>query len=178
MLREIRANPKYLQKERLQIVRGQGDSATVIPPSPESIQELARGTLRLRQKPGADNALGLIKFMLPNTYNVYLHSTPAHGLFSRSRRAFSHGCIRVSDPLVLAAHVLSNAPGDWTFDAITAAMNGSDSVRVNLTKPIQVLILYATALATEDGNVMFFEDIYGHDRKLERLLALQPVTEN
>jgi murein L,D-transpeptidase YcbB/YkuD len=178
MLREIRANPNYLRKEHLEIVRGPGDSAAVVPPSPEAIQELAAGTLRLRQQPGADNALGLIKFMLPNTYNVYLHSTPAHRLFSQSRRAFSHGCIRVSDPVALAAHVLNNAPGSWTPESITAAMNGPGSVRVNLTKPIRVLILYATALATEDGAVMFFEDIYGHDRKLEKLLALSPVTGN
>ena len=172
MLPQIRRNPNYLEKEHLEIVRGPGDSATVIPPSAESIGELAAGRLRLRQQPGDDNALGLIKFMLPNTYNVYLHSTPAHRLFSQSRRAFSHGCIRVSDPVALASYVLNNAPGSWTPETITAAMNGPTSVRVNLTKPIQVLILYATALATEDGNVLFFEDIYGHDRKLEQLLAL------
>jgi murein L,D-transpeptidase YcbB/YkuD len=176
MLPQIRANPNYLSKEHLQIVRGPGDSATVVPPSSESIHELAAGALRLRQQPGEDNALGLIKFMLPNTYNVYLHSTPAHRLFSQSRRAFSHGCIRVSDPVALATYVLNNAPGSWTPESITAAMNGPGSVRVNLTKPIRVLVLYATALATEDGKVLFFEDIYGHDRKLEKLLALEPVT--
>ena len=175
MLPQIRRNLNYLQKEHLEIVRGPGDSATVIPPSPESIRELAAGRLRLRQQPGDDNALGLIKFMLPNTYNVYLHSTPAHRLFGQSRRAFSHGCIRVSDPVALASYVLNNASGSWTPEGITAAMNGPVSVRVNLTKPIRVLILYATALATEDGNVLFFEDIYGHDRKLEQLLALAPV---
>jgi murein L,D-transpeptidase YcbB/YkuD len=178
MLPQIRANPNYLRKEHLEIVRGPGDSATVIPPSPQSIQQLAAGALRLRQQPGEDNALGLIKFMLPNTYNVYLHSTPAHRLFKQSRRAFSHGCIRVSDPVALAAHVLNNAPGSWTPESIAAAMNGSQSVRVNLAKTIRVLILYGTALATEDGGVMFFEDIYGHDRKLEKLLALSAVTTN
>jgi murein L,D-transpeptidase YcbB/YkuD len=178
MLREIRGNPDYLRKEHLEIVRGPGDSAPVIAPSPESIQELAAGTLRLRQQPGEDNALGLIKFMLPNSYNVYLHSTPVHRLFNQSRRAFSHGCIRVSDPVALADYVLRDAPGSWTPALITSAMNGSQSIRVNLTKPIRVLILYATALATEDGKVLFFEDIYGHDRKLEKLLALAPVTGN
>src|SRR6266702_3507657 len=137
MLRDIRANPDYLRKQHLELVRGSGDSIAVIPPSPESLQELASGTLRLRQQPGEDNALGLIKFMLPNTYNVYLHSTPAHRLFNQSRRAFSHGCIRVSDPVALATYVLHNAVGSWTPESITAAMHGSGSVRVNLTKPIR-----------------------------------------
>jgi L,D-transpeptidase YcbB len=125
--------------------------------------------------PGEDNALGLIKFMFPNNYNVYLHSTPAHGLFKESVRAFSHGCIRVSDPLALATDVLKNAPGDWTREKIAAAMNGDKTIRVNLTQPVNVLILYGTALATEAGPILFFDDIYGYDRKLERELGLSPV---
>jgi murein L,D-transpeptidase YcbB/YkuD len=132
--------------------------------------------VRLRQQPGVDNALGLVKFMLPNTYNVYLHSTPAHRLFSESRRAFSHGCIRVADPVALAAYVLRNAPGNWTPEAIRAAMNGPATLRVDLTRPIRVMVLYGTALATEAGPVLFFDDIYGHDRTLERLLGLPPAT--
>ena len=175
MLPDIRAKPDYLRKQHLEIVRGAGDSATVVALTAASIKELASGTLRLRQQPGEDNALGLIKFMLPNTYNVYLHSTPAHGLFKQPRRAFSHGCIRVSDPVALAAFVLRNAAGGWTAESITAAMNGSVTRRVNLAKPIHVLVLYGTALATEDGPVLFFDDLYGHDRKLEKLLRLPTV---
>jgi murein L,D-transpeptidase YcbB/YkuD len=114
--------------------------------------------------------------MFPNNYNVYLHSTPAHALFKESVRAFSHGCIRVSAPLTLAAFVLKDATGEWTRDRIEAAMNGSTSLRVDLTRPIDVLILYATALATEAGPVLFFDDIYGYDRKLERQLGLAPLT--
>jgi len=91
-------------------------------------------------------------------------------------RAFSHGCIRVSDPLALATLVLKDAPGNWTREKIQAAMNGRTSVRIDLARPINVLILYATALATEAGPVMFFDDIYGYDRKLERQLGLPPVT--
>jgi murein L,D-transpeptidase YcbB/YkuD len=178
MLPAIRANPDYLRHEHLEIVRGSSDSAAVLPPTTDNIKALASGTLRLRQQPGADNALGLIKFMLPNAYNVYLHSTPALRLFSQSRRAFSHGCIRVSDPVGLAAYVLHNAPGSWTKETIAAAMNGASTRRVNLAHPIPVMILYGTALATEDGPVMFFEDIYGHDRKLEELLHLPPVSEH
>lgn len=175
MLPALRANPDYLRREHLEIVRGSSDSAAPLPPTPENIRALAAGSLRLRQQPGADNPLGLIKFMLPNAHNVYLHSTPAPRLFSQPRRAFSHGCIRVSDPVALAAYVLRNAPGTWTREAILATMNGSATRQVNLETPIPVMILYSTALATEDGAVLFFDDIYGHDRKLEKLLNLPPV---
>lgn len=173
MLPAIRKNPAYLAHEHLELVSGPGDTAPLVAASPEAIAALAAGKLRLRQRPGPDNALGLIKFVLPNPYNVYLHSTPARQLFLRSRRAFSHGCIRVSDPVALATLVLGNA--GWTPQSIQAAMNGPDDVRVRLAKPIRVLILYGTALATEDGPVLFFDDLYGHDRKLEKLLGLAAV---
>ncbi len=175
MLPDIAKKPDFLNRQHLQLVNGPGDSSPVVPPTPRNLQDLADGKLRLRQQPGEDNALGLIKFVLPNPYNVYLHSTPAHRLFSRSQRTFSHGCIRVSDPVALAEYVLRNAADPWTPESIVAAMNAEDNVRVNLKTPIRVLILYGTALATEDGGIMFFADVYGHDRKLERLLGLPPV---
>jgi L,D-transpeptidase YcbB len=175
MLPKIRANPGYLAAQRLQIVDGQSDDSPVVPPSPGAVAGLAAGRYRLRQMPGEDNALGLVKFMFPNTYNVYLHSTPAHRLFNETVRTFSHGCIRVSDPLGLATHVMRNQPGDWNRDKIDATMNGDQTVRVNLQQPITVLILYGTALATEAGPILFFDDIYGYDRKLEKQLGLPPV---
>jgi L,D-transpeptidase YcbB len=175
MLPKIQANPNYLTRQRLELVNGQGDNSPVVAPTPENLQLLAAGKLRLRQQPGEDNALGLAKFMFPNSYNVYLHSTPAHQLFNETVRAFSHGCIRVADPLSLATLVLKDAPGDWTREKIQAAMNGTTMQRINLTQPINVLILYATALATEGGPVLFFEDLYGYDQKLERQLGLAPV---
>jgi len=176
MLPHIRANPGYLAQQRLEIVAGQTDAAQPVPPTPANLEALVAGKLRMRQQPGADNALGLIKFMFPNHYNVYLHSTPAHNLFKEPRRDFSHGCIRVSDPVGLAEQVLRNASGDWTREKIEAAMNGGKTQRVNLTKPIRVMILYGTVLAVESGDVLFFDDIYGGDRKLEALLGLEPVT--
>jgi murein L,D-transpeptidase YcbB/YkuD len=176
MLPKIHKNPDYLAAQRLQIVNGQGDNSPVVAPSPAAIEGLASGKYRLRQMPGEDNALGLVKFMFPNTYNVYLHSTPAHRLFNETVRTFSHGCIRVSDPLALATHVMRDEPGDWTREKIDATMNGSDSsVRVNLQHPITVLILYGTALATEAGPIQFFDDIYGLDKKLEGQLGLPPA---
>jgi murein L,D-transpeptidase YcbB/YkuD len=178
MLREelpkIRANSAYLGAQHLEIVRGANDfSAIPLPPTAESVRLLASGAARLRQRPGPDNALGLIKFDLPNRYDVYLHSTPARQLFLRRRRAFSHGCIRVADPVALGAYVLRDTPGDWTPARIEAAMNGTQTVRVRLSHPIRVIILYGTVLAKEDGEVLFFHDLYGQDRRLERLLGLQ-----
>jgi murein L,D-transpeptidase YcbB/YkuD len=175
ILPKIAANPAYLAKEQLEIVSGSDESAHPLPATEENLRGLLSGSLRLRQRPGPDNSLGLIKFMLPNAHNVYLHGTPARELFSRSIRAFSHGCIRVRDPAALAAYVLRNTPGDWTPARIEAALNGQDSTRVNLGKPIPVMIVYATALATEAGPILFFHDIYGYDRALERLLGLEPI---
>lgn len=174
MLPKIQANPDYLAAQHFEIV-SVGPGAAVLPVTPESIAALAAGTARLRQQPGPDNALGLIKFDLPNYHDVYLHSTPAQQLFLASRRAFSHGCIRVSDPVALAAYVLRDTPGNWTPAKIEAAMHGTDTRRVPLAKPIRVMILYGTVLAKEDGEVLFFDDLYGQDRRLSRLLGLAPV---
>jgi murein L,D-transpeptidase YcbB/YkuD len=175
MLPAIRAHSDYLERNHLEIVRGESDDATVMEPAPETIAALAAGQLRLRQRPGDDNALGLIKFLFPNSHNVYIHSTPAHQLFLASRRAFSHGCIRVSDPIALAEYVLRNAATPWDRAQIDTAMHDTKSLRIDLHEPIRVMILYGTAMATEAGPVQFFDDIYGHDRKLEVLLHLRPV---
>ena len=174
MLSKIRANPGYLASQHLEIVSN-GPGAAVLPATAASVQALAVGMARLRQQPGPDNALGLIKFDLPNFHSIYLHSTPAQQLFLRSRRAFSHGCIRVSDPVALAAYVLRDTPGGWTAARIEAAMHGTETRRVRLAKPIRVMILYGTVLAKEDGEVLFFDDLYGQDRRLERLLGLSLV---
>ena len=131
----------------------------------------AHRKLAVRQKPGPGNALGLIKLIFPNEYNVYLHSTPSQQLFSQSRRDFSHGCIRVEKPEELAAWALRDKP-EWTLERIRKAMQeGPDNVQVNLTKPIPVLILYGTAVTDESGAVHFYDDIYGHDAALRKALA-------
>jgi len=170
MLASIRNSPDYLARHNLELVRGGGDDGRVVEPDAANIEALAAGELRLRQRPGDDNALGLVKFVMPNDYKVYLHSTPEQHLFSETRRAYSHGCIRLGDPAQLALHVLQVSGGDWTAEDVATAMHGSDARRVELQKPIPVLVLYGTALAKEDGQLMFFDDIYGHDRRLERLL--------
>jgi L,D-transpeptidase YcbB len=146
-------------------VRGAGDDARALAVTAENIRLLAEGALRLRQKPGPANALGRVKFMFPNRHNVYLHDTPARTLFLRSRRAFSHGCIRVSDAMALLAHVMRNDPS-WTAEKLEAAFAKGTPVRIPLRESIRVFILYGTALATEAGSVLFFEDIYGQDAPL------------
>jgi murein L,D-transpeptidase YcbB/YkuD len=126
--------------------------------------------LGVRQKPGPSNALGLVKFMFPNQNNVYLHSTPSQTLFSRSRRDFSHGCIRVEDPVALAAWSLREQP-EWTVEKIKAAMEKGDSKTIVLKTPIPIMIIYSTVVVRDDGTVDFYDDIYGHDETLENALA-------
>jgi L,D-transpeptidase YcbB len=140
------------------------------------LAELRAGGLTLRQVPGPKNALGLIKFLFPNEHDVYLHSTPATNLFSRSRRDFSHGCIRLQEPVELAVWLLRNQTTDqqqpWTAEEVQAAMESGPNNRwVNLATPVPVLILYVTAVVEEDGSIHFFDDIYGHDQSLEAELT-------
>jgi L,D-transpeptidase YcbB len=170
LLPHIRSNAALLDKYRMEIVQGEGDDARVIPASPSAIERLAKGELRLRQRPGPLNALGPVKFVMRNPFSVYLHATPERALFERSQRTFSHGCIRVSEPAALAAYVLRDAPGDWSPEAIDAAMCGTQMLRIQLLKPVRVIVFYSTAMATRSQGVLFFEDVYGHDRKLQDLL--------
>jgi murein L,D-transpeptidase YcbB/YkuD len=172
LLAPLRGDHNYAARHRYELVRGQSDSSPVVPVSDAALDELERGALRIRQRPGRDNALGLIKFMFPNPYNVYLHSTPAQSLFTRTRRAFSHGCVRVEDPLALASFVFG-AGSEWTPQRLAGEMarEGAGPLRIELREPLRVMMIYATALAAEDGRVLFFDDVYGHDRRLSALLA-------
>lgn len=165
----IERDPGYLARHDLEIVRGGAASPTVLPADADSLAALRAGRARLRQKPGPRNSLGLIKFVLPNAYAVYLHSTPEAALFASDRRAYSHGCIRVSDAAALAAYLLRGTPGDWNADAIEAATCASETITVQLAKPVPVFILYGTVVA-DGAQVLFFDDVYGYDRRLAELL--------
>jgi murein L,D-transpeptidase YcbB/YkuD len=124
---------------------------------------------RIRQRPGPNNSLGLVKFIFPNPHQVYLHDTPSKDLFRRSRRDFSHGCIRVADPVALAEFVLD---GDWDRERIVEAMKkGPERNRVDLAAPIPVYLLYTTAVVDAEGRIFFYDDIYGHDARLAQALA-------
>lgn len=171
ILPHARQDPGYLAANGYEIVPAFGNDVSALPHTAENIERLGSGQLHLRQIPGPDNALGLVKFIFPNNANVYLHSTPATQLFARTRRDFSHGCVRVADPMALSEFVLRNDGANWSRERIRAAMHGERPTRVNLRTPIPVVIFYTTALVEPDGTVFFFEDIYGHDVTLEGALA-------
>jgi murein L,D-transpeptidase YcbB/YkuD len=160
----------YLAHNDMEIVTGQRDDSPVAPVNAESLARVHSGAYRIRQRPGPHNALGLVKFMFPNPDNVYLHSTPAPALFGRARRDFSHGCVRVADPVGLAEWVLRGV-GGWDRARIERAMAEEANRRVDLPAPIPVFLFYVTALADAQGRVAFYDDIYGHDARLERVLA-------
>ena len=167
---KLRRDRGYLARNGYEIVDSTGASrgSSV---DDETLAALSSLSLRVRQKPGRGNSLGLVKFLFPNDNSVYLHDTPSQSHFERARRDYSHGCIRVEDPAALAAWVLRDDAG-WTVDKIRAAMNGRrDDMYVRLARPIPVMILYATAVARENGKVHFFDDIYGHDAELVAALA-------
>jgi murein L,D-transpeptidase YcbB/YkuD len=123
----------------------------------------------LRQRPGERNALGLAKFIFPNSENVYMRGTPSPSLFARARRDFSHGCIRLEDPARLAEWVLRDSPG-WTRERIDAAMKADRPTQVNLKKKLTVFLFYDTAHVDSKGVVNFADDYYGHDARLEKAL--------
>jgi murein L,D-transpeptidase YcbB/YkuD len=167
----ITRDRNYVANKNFEVMTFDGKFITSGVVSDDVLAQLRAGKLTVRQKPGATNALGLIKFMFPNEYAVYLHSTPSTELFSRTRRDFSSGCIRVEKPAELAVWVLRNNPG-WTLQRVEEGMkNGKDNVTVNLARPVPVFIVYGTAIAYENGEIHFYDDIYGHDAKLAQALA-------
>lgn len=129
--------------------------------------------VRLRQKPGPGNALGQVKFMFPNRFNVYMHDTPARSLFSETNRAFSHGCIRLARPIDMAELVLETVPG-WNRERIEQVLAGGERTVVSLASPIEVHIVYSTAWREADGTMQFRPDIYRRDAKLYAALFGQP----
>ena len=165
LLPKARRDPGYLKRNRYEILDRNG---RII--STTALDAVAAGKARIRQRPGADNALGGVKFIFPNAFNVYMHDTPTPELFARTRRDFSHGCIRLAEPAQLALFLLRDVPG-WDEAAIAAAMQRTKPQIVELRTPVPVHVMYGTVIAREDGSVYFHDDIYGHDRALARLIA-------
>jgi L,D-transpeptidase YcbB len=143
---KLDADPAYLERNNIEMV-----------PTSGNVDDL-----RLRQRPGAGNSLGLVKFMFPNNFNVYLHDTPADSLFNRIERDFSHGCVRVEKPVELARYVLRDQP-EWTQPRIAEAMHAGDERTVKLTEPLSVYLAYLTAW-DDRGTLQIRPDVYGHDR--------------
>jgi murein L,D-transpeptidase YcbB/YkuD len=161
-----RRKPNYLRVNQYEVVTATG---RVLAPTAGALRVVSAGSARIRQRPGSGNALGTVKFVFPNRFNVYLHDTPVKSAFLRSRRDMSHGCIRISKPFALAQLLLRTVPG-WDSTAIATAMGRKAPLRVDLPQPVPVHIIYATAMAREDGTVLFYDDIYGLDAELARLL--------
>jgi murein L,D-transpeptidase YcbB/YkuD len=176
MVPAIQRNPAYFRKQNLELVATDG---TALEPTPDNLDLLQTGEARLRQRPGPRNSLGLIKFVLPNRHDIYFHDTPSKGLFQRARRDFSHGCIRVADPVALAEFALAGVD-HWDRARIENAMHNTDPdrkhARVTMKSPITVYLLYTTAAAFENADVTFLDDIYGHDARLMPFLMRPNAT--
>ena len=169
-LPKLRANPGYLAAQGMEFVGPGGQTSSTV--TTELLDAVQAGQWRLRQRPGRLNALGDIKFVLPNDQNIYLHHTPSVGLFQRARRDFSHGCIRIEQPVALAQWVLADDP-DWSEARIRQTMGQPRTVSVALPTPVPVLIVYRT-VSVRDGRVHFAPDLYRQDALLERALAQRP----
>lgn len=168
---------EYLAKKRIKVFRGWGADTVEMDPSAIDWSRLSRSDFpfRFRQEPGPQNALGGVKFMFPNTFNVYLHDTPSRELFLRADRSFSSGCIRIEKPLRLAEYVLGGASG-WDAERILAASLKGVEQTVRLPESIPVHLLYWTCWVDARGTVHFRNDVYGRDRLLDDALQEKPPT--
>lgn len=157
---EFISNPSYAADNKFEVVRqGQVSDAAMVD---WTVYQGASVPFNIRQAPGPTNALGRVKFMLPNRYNVYLHDTPAQYLFLRSERAYSSGCVRLEHPREFAQYLLGDN-ADWPATRIDAALDGDRTLQVPLARPIPVHFIYMTAWADRQGNVQFRKDVYGRD---------------
>ncbi len=168
ILPAIIRDSRFLAKERMEVL-GVRDSVLGDSVTPAMLTALQQGRFRVRQRPGPWNSLGLTKFNFPNRADVYFHGTPDTTVFHRARRDLSHGCIRLQDPAALAAWALREVPG-WDLSRIDSALTGADTVRVPVQVKTAVLIFYTTAVATPEGGILFYEDIYDHDQRLQASL--------
>lgn len=150
------SDPGFLARNNMEVVSPSGDVV-----EPGSIDWASATGFRIRQRPGSGNALGGVKFIFPNNFDVYLHDTNATKLFDRIERGLSHGCVRVEEPHKLAQYVLRDQP-EWTPETIEAAMRSGQEKHVKVSTPIPVFIVYKTAWV-HDGGVRFLKDLYGHD---------------
>lgn len=158
LIPSIRRNPNYLKQKNMEVVTHSGKLV-----DPSTVNWYSKSfPYMIRQKPGGENALGLVKFMFPNKYSVYLHDTPSKSLFEREDRALSHGCIRLQNPEKFAKLLLSDMPG-WTDEKIQEAMHQPKEQIVNLNREIPVVLIYLTFWADSRGQGHFRPDLYGRD---------------
>ncbi len=168
ILPEAREDPDYLAENEYEIVTDWSEDAEVLSPDSRALDLVEAGEYRIRQQPGPENALGRIKFMFPNDFNIYLHDTPEDHLFEQAQRAYSHGCIRVERPVELADFVLTS--DEWTSDAVRSRIESRDRSMEPLADPIPIYILYWTAFVDQQDRTHFRDDIYGNDATLRDAL--------
>jgi len=168
----VAQHPGYLAEHHFDFQTSTGDRVAHGKVTKEALAELRAGRVRIRQRPGSDNPMGMVKFMFPNRYSVYLHDIPEREFqFLLPQRIVSHGCVHVEKPAELAVWMLRNQAG-WTLERVQQAMhNGQDNVTVKLSKPLPVLIVYSTVSAVEDGDIHFYNDIYGYDADRLQVVA-------
>jgi murein L,D-transpeptidase YcbB/YkuD len=153
----VLSDPGFLNRMNMEVVDASGNHV-----DPGTIDLLSPAKYRFRQRPGGSNALGLVKFMFPNQFNVYLHDTPSDSLFARASRSLSHGCVRLEQPEKLAEYVLRDQP-EWTSERIREAMHAGEEKIVKLKAAIPVYLGYWTSRVTADGQIQFRKDVYGID---------------
>lgn len=175
ILANIWKDPEYLLKTNIRVFKNWKAQAPEINPDSIDWSQITAKNLsfKLRQEPGPSNALGRIKFMFPNKFDVYLHDTPARALFKKTKRSSSSGCIRVEKPIELAEYLLRDDP-KWTHEEILAAINSNKRQVVLIREPIAVHVLYRTAWVDEDDTIHFRDDIYGRDKMLDEALNERP----
>lgn len=160
----MRRNQGYMARQDMEVLRG---GVVVSPGSVPWSTYNGGGPFSIRQRPGPKNSLGLVKFLFPNEYSIYLHDTPAQSRFIPEQRAFSHGCIRLSEPAKLAEYLLRN-DSTWTPKAIYKAMHAGKEQLVKVRPPMPVTIGYFTAWVDSQGRLNFRNDVYGHDARLAK----------
>jgi murein L,D-transpeptidase YcbB/YkuD len=167
----IQEDPSYLASHHIRVFAGWKPDAPQVDPATVDWSRLSRANFRyrLRQDPGPHNALGQIKFMFPNPFAVYLHDTSDKGLFSQDVRTFSSGCIRVADPINLAAYVL-RGQHPWSKERIQATIESQRRKVVNLQHTLPIHLFYWTAWVAADGTLNFRNDIYQRDIPLDQAL--------
>ncbi len=170
MLPKLRSDPSYLSRNGYQVLANVGGKMQPVSPGSVDWSTVSARNIQIRQRPGDDNALGAIKFLFPNEHSVYLHDTPSKSLFQRDSRAFSHGCVRVQNPLDFA-DVLLAYEGGWTSQRLRKMVGGRESW-VNLPKKIPIHIIYFTAFVDDAGKLETRPDIYGYNARVERALGL------
>lgn len=173
MLGELQKNGHYLSTNHIRLFSDRSSEARELNPLAINWKQMSpqkMGQFKLRQDPGKWNALGAIKIVFPNSFNVYMHDTPAQSLFKRSNRAFSHGCIRLSNPVQLAEFLLGGAEKGWPAERLHKAIDAGKRTIINLPTPLPVHITYQTVKSDQDGAISFYSDIYNRDQQLEEIL--------